>query len=41
MKFVVGMHLASALEAESMTFEELRYWYPLAKALSERNRLNV
>jgi hypothetical protein len=36
MRFVVGMHLASAPEAERMTFEQLRYWFPLAKELSDQ-----
>ena len=37
MTFIVGMRIASALEAESMTFEQITYWYPLARAMSDKN----
>lgn len=35
---IVGMGLVSILEGESMTFGQIRDWYPLAKALSDRNK---
>lgn len=35
MTFVVGMHLGSAREAAAMSYTELRYWYPLAKKMSD------
>jgi len=38
MWYIVGMGIASATEAEDMSIGQLRFWYPLAKQLSDRNK---